>query len=413
MAVSDAEIARPCKRRKLPEITATEIELARKGSVGQGPGESGSSTSRAADTVASSGLRFCISSASSGEADRTASTTPVGMMVASALIPGVTTTLGFTHKDAFSLRCKHEVDLRFHRPSDVDQLFRAAPLALCSEWLRVLSRSTKAEAPVGERPSHPGSAAKCGRNAADNVYGFPRHGNRWKATNPESLRTATMTLSQAIGMSDQTAPLLALQINGSHVEPRCHVCRSDGVRQRVNDLLASGASYASTLRALGGDAVGVTTDSIRRHAERHFPVQNAARATYREILERRAKENSIDFVNGVATAVTPMALLETIMVKGYEKLVDPDTEVDVKTGMAAACRLQEMIDSHTDQVDWARTNADIGRIIEVVRAFIPSERWPELQAALRRDEVLDALAERDSDEIEMVEIDDAFDEDVY
>jgi hypothetical protein len=71
------------------------------------------------------------------------------------------------------------------------------------------------------------------------------------------------------------------------------------VRKKVNDLLASGASYAMTLRALGDDnAVGVTSDSIRRHAERHFPVQNAARATYREILERRAKENSVDFVNG-------------------------------------------------------------------------------------------------------------------
>ena len=148
-----------------------------------------------------------------------------------------------------------------------------------------------------------------------------------------------MTLSHAVGMSDETAPPLVLQINGSHLEPRCHVCRHDGVRQRVNDLLASGASYASTLRALGGDAVGVTTDSIRRHAQRHFPVQNAARATYREILERRAQENSVDFVNGLATAITPMALLETVMVKGYEKLVDPATEVDVKTGMAAACRL--------------------------------------------------------------------------
>jgi len=108
-----------------------------------------------------------------------------------------------------------------------------------------------------------------------------------------------------------------------------------------------------------------------------------------------------------------MALLETVMVRGYEKLVDPDTDVDVKTGMAAACRLQEMIDSHTDQVDWARTNADMGRIVEVVRAFIPSERWPEVQAALRSDEPVDAAAAREPDEIEMVEIDDGFEDDPY
>ena len=43
-----------------------------------------------------------------------------------------------------------------------------------------------------------------------------------------------MTLSQAaVGMPDQTAtPIVSvLQIDGSHLEPRCHVCRNDGVRQ--------------------------------------------------------------------------------------------------------------------------------------------------------------------------------------
>jgi hypothetical protein len=55
----------------------------------------------------------------------------------------------------------------------------------------------------------------------------------------------------------------------------------------------------------------------------------------------------------------------------------------------------------------------MGRIVEVVRAFVPSERWPELQAALRSDEALNALAERDSDQVEMVEIDDGFEEEGF
>ena len=41
----------------------------------------------------------------------------------------------------------------------------------------------------------------------------------------------------------------------------------------------------------------VTVDSVRNHAARHFPVQNVARATYRQILERRAEGNGIDFVS--------------------------------------------------------------------------------------------------------------------
>jgi hypothetical protein len=86
---------------------------------------------------------------------------------------------------------------------------------------------------------------------------------------------------------------LAPSINGFHLEPRCRVCRNDQVRTKVNDLLATGASYAMVLRALGDDNAEldqrdrVTVDSIRNHTARHFPVQQVARAIYREILERR------------------------------------------------------------------------------------------------------------------------------
>ena len=93
----------------------------------------------------------------------------------------------------------------------------------------------------------------------------------------------------------------------------------------------------------------MTIDSIRNHCVRHFPVQNIARATYRDILERPAKENGVDFVEGVATAITPMALYETIMVKGYQTLVDPDTKIDVNTAVIAAGRLQSLIDTRAGQ----------------------------------------------------------------
>ena len=63
----------------------------------------------------------------------------------------------------------------------------------------------------------------------------------------------------------------------------------------------------------------MTIDSIRNHCGRHFPVQNVAQATYREILERRAQENHVDFVEGVATALTPMAFFETVMVKSVTR----------------------------------------------------------------------------------------------
>ena len=87
-------------------------------------------------------------------------------------------------------------------------------------------------------------------------------------------------------------------------EPRCHVCRTDSIRELVNAMLANGSSYAQIVRAVAAEDAGeVSLDSVRNHASRHFPVQNAAQATYRQIVEHRAAENKVDFVNGVATAI--------------------------------------------------------------------------------------------------------------
>jgi hypothetical protein len=107
-------------------------------------------------------------------------------------------------------------------------------------------------------------------------------------------------------------------------------------------------------------------------------VQNVARATYRRILERRAQENGVDFVKGVATAITPMAFFETVMAKGYETLVDPDTKVDVNTGMIAAGRLQALIESRASSNKMVDMWAQMSRIIEVMHHFVPEERHEEL-----------------------------------
>jgi hypothetical protein len=184
----------------------------------------------------------------------------------------------------------------------------------------------------------------------------------------------------------ETAPFneLAARITGLPLEPRCRVCRNDALRRKVNDLLSGGASYAMVLRTLEQDNAKldtrdrVTIDSIRHHTRRHFPVQNVARATYRAILERRAQENGVDFVKGVATAITPMAFYETVMVKGYESLVDPDTKVDVNIGILAASRLQELIDSRAGKTSIAEILYKMDRIINAVHDTVPEELWPEI-----------------------------------
>jgi hypothetical protein len=165
-------------------------------------------------------------------------------------------------------------------------------------------------------------------------------------------------------------------------------------------------------RAIGEDnAAGVTPDSIRRHAERHFPVQNVAKATYREILERRAREAETDLANGVAAALAPAAYYEVVMNEAFRQLVNGGVEVSVDTGLRAAEKLQSLIDARAGEADIASMRVEIGRIIEVVRTFIPSQKWPEVQAAVRGDTHIRQQQAKPVEGIRIVHIDDMPDED--
>ena len=168
------------------------------------------------------------------------------------------------------------------------------------------------------------------------------------------------------------------------LEPRCRVCRNNLVRKKVNDLLAAGTGYAQIVRALGEDNAKlakcdrVTVDSVRTHTTKHFPVQQTAHATYRAILERRARENQIDFVHGVATALTPFAYFEVVMNKAFRALVDDGTEVSVETGLRAAEKLQSVLDGRERGTEVLKLKVQLGWIRDAVKSTVPQEMWGEI-----------------------------------
>jgi len=191
-----------------------------------------------------------------------------------------------------------------------------------------------------------------------------------------------MSVSEALrDLVDDNVKPTELVRNGFHLEPRCRVCRKDHVRKKVNDMLATGASYAMVLRALGEDNANldkcdrVTIDSVRNHTTKHFPVQQTAHATYREILERRACENHVDFVQGVSTALTPFAYFEVVMNKAFRALVDDRTEVSFETGLRAAEKLQSVLDGRERGADILELKVQLGQIGQAVHAFVPQSMW--------------------------------------
>ena len=232
-----------------------------------------------------------------------------------------------------------------------------------------------------------------------------------------------MSVSEALAtpVGDTVESMELAPRNGFHLEPRCRVCRNDPVRKKVNAMLACGGSYAQIVRALGEDNAHldkrdqVTIDSVRTHTTKHFPVQQTAHATYREIVERRARENQVDFVEGVAIALTPFAYFEVVMNKAFRTLVDDRTEVSVETGLRAAEKLQSVLDGRERGTEVLELKVQLGNISKAVRSVVPQSMWAaiveELEELEQQSEVLDVGTDSFDDDDEPYDPTEFIDED--
>ena len=104
-------------------------------------------------------------------------------------------------------------------------------------------------------------------------------------------------------------------------------------------------------------------------------MEQTARASYRAIVERRAQENRIDFIEGVATALTPLAFYEVVMAKAFNALVDDGTEVSVETGLRAAEKLQSVLDGRERGTDILDLKVQLSQICNAIKSTVPQEMW--------------------------------------
>lgn len=70
------------------------------------------------------------------------------------------------------------------------------------------------------------------------------------------------------------------------------------------------------------------------------------------------------------------------MAKGYDTLVDPNTKVDVHTGLIAAGRLQAMIESRASGTSMVDILVKMDKIINAIKSTVPEEMWEEIAAKL-------------------------------
>lgn len=201
--------------------------------------------------------------------------------------------------------------------------------------------------------------------------------------------------------------------------PQCRVCRDELVRTLVNKLLARAFTIEDCLDVLESHnrtlkyQRRITYDSLRRHRANHFPIQVPASAVMRKLLEKRATEAGMDVDTASGTLVNAMSYLEAMMHRGFERVSDPMVLISAEEGMRAAIKLHELQHKDEGMLDRARMLAEMNRMIELVRAFVPKDRWPSLQAALKGEPAVieGEIAKDDEVKVRMADIDDSPDPD--
>lgn len=214
------------------------------------------------------------------------------------------------------------------------------------------------------------------------------------------------------------AQLREVKVDGQvyHFRPEtnCRVCRNPDLRTRVEDMLAVGSTYREILSIIlpvnsaRPRRDQITYHSIRVHvAEDHFPIERAAQGVYRKILERRAADFNQNFVKGVGHTVNIMAVLETVMVKGYAAITDERIPITPELAISAGLKLHELMAKDQGAAQTAEMIARVHRLQEAVMTVCTEEQRELIQAALNAEDALDVEFTEEDDEDE--DDDEAFD----
>lgn len=216
------------------------------------------------------------------------------------------------------------------------------------------------------------------------------------------------------------------------VNYKCRICSDEPTRMLVNNLIARLLTYQDIFRILDSSINParktngqrpITRRIIKTHAEGHFDIDNPARAVWRAIGLKRAEQLKRDHIEGIGGVVTTLGYLETVMQRGYETLVQPDTPVHYMDGMKAAVQLAEIESKTQGEQRTAEMLAEMSRVIAAVKDTVPAEMWPaiiakvsgEIEGSTTRsltagESILD-VDEEDLDEEDMEEYDPGEDED--
>jgi hypothetical protein len=160
------------------------------------------------------------------------------------------------------------------------------------------------------------------------------------------------------------------------VESRCHTCNSE-FRDYIERELIRGHSYLAISRSLGG-----TPDrrSISTHHKEHMAITAAA---YRAILEEEASLEGQNFEEGVRGAITNRGVLELMIRKGFDDIMDDNTMVEPKD-LIQIIKLKTDLDANYAEVQVETYKRQVEIFKQAILEVVPPDMQAQIVARVKK-----------------------------
>lgn len=156
------------------------------------------------------------------------------------------------------------------------------------------------------------------------------------------------------------------------VEARCHTCMSP-YRDYIERELIRGHSYLAISKSLPEDG-RVDRRSISTHHKEHMSITAAA---YRAILEEEASLEGQNFEEGVRGAITHSGVLELMIRKGFDDIMDDNTMVEPKD-LIQIIKLKMEMDANFSAVKVEEYKRQVAIFTQAIQEVVP----PDMQARI-------------------------------
>lgn len=160
------------------------------------------------------------------------------------------------------------------------------------------------------------------------------------------------------------------------VESRCHTCNSE-FRDYIERELIRGHSYLAISRSLGG---APDRRSISTHHKDHMAITAAA---FRSILEEESSLEGQNYEEGVRGAITARGVLEIMIRKGFDDIIDDNTMVEPKD-LIQIIKLKSDMDANYAEVQVETYKRQVEIFKQAILEVVPPDMQAQIVARVKR-----------------------------